>query len=132
MFKTKIIIATFLLLGALVAAALGVNKSYSFTPPPYDITGTWISNQDPLWKITFTASGERKDYYENLLTDLSTYYITNTCGSQTSSNDSFLKTVDNENNVTCDILNGTYTDENGITTLSITSENGKLYLFTKQ
>jgi len=103
----------------------------SFNTPEEDILGNWISNDDELWRIIFSSDGERKDYYENILVDAYTYSITNSCNEQVLQDELFLKTIDNENDITCNILNGFHKDENGIITLSITSERGILNLFTK-
>jgi hypothetical protein len=118
---TTIVIIAFVSFNAFVVA------------PQNEIVGTWVSNDDELWKITFTLSGERKDFYENLLVETASYQITNTCDNLTrSNNELFLKTSNTNNGVVCDLFNGIHTDSNGIQTLSLTSERGKLYLFTKQ
>lgn len=105
----------------------------SFTIQQSEIVGTWVSNNDTLWKISFSSNGIRKDYYENVLTDTYNYVISNNCGSQILTNELFIKTKDSLNETSCDVLNGIHNEPStGTTTLSITSESGKLYLFTKQ
>jgi hypothetical protein len=124
-----------IVIASLVTVIISLLLSSFMAPPQDDIVGTWISNDDELWKITFTLSGERKDYYENVLVETTSYQIMNTCGSLTrSNNELFLKTIGQmgQNEVVCDLFNGIHTDENGLQTLSLTSERGKLYLFTKQ
>ncbi|WP_156168867.1 hypothetical protein [Kordia jejudonensis] len=92
----------------------------------------WVSNDDNLWKIEFLENNIRKDYYEGVLEDTYTYSLTNTCDTNTSfSNDLFLKTIDSDSDITCDVFNGIHVGNNGITTLSITSEKGSLNLFTR-
>jgi hypothetical protein len=100
-----------------------------------NIIGTWISNEDPLLKVTYTTNGERKDLYENLLSDTYKYSITDSCnGQKLAENYHIFLRLTNllGSDVTCNFINGIHTDSNGIVTLSITSERGKLYLFTKQ
>ncbi len=97
-----------------------------------NILGMWVSNDDNLWKIEFLENNIRKDYYEGVLEDTYTYSLTNTCDTNTSfSNDLFLKTIDSDSDITCDVFNGIHVGNNGITTLSITSEKGSLNLFTR-
>lgn len=110
------------------AQQLGQQNNYAT-----EIVGTWYSNDDPLWKITFTNNGLRKDYYENELTETYSYSISNSCNNQILHGEFFLKTTEESSSISCDILNGFHTDTtNGEITMSITSERGKLYLFTKQ
>jgi len=98
-----------------------------------EIIETWVSDDDNLWKIQFTSNGQRIDYYENIVIDSSNYYITNTCGSYTrTNNELFLKSVDSDNFILCELLNNVHTDEDGVKTLSITTARGKLLSFTKQ
>ena len=98
------------------------------------IVGTWVSNDDPLWKTIYTSNGEKKDYYEDVLISKETYVITTTCNGQTltTTYTLFLKSIDSENNTTCDFINGIHTDSSAVITLSITTDGGKLFLFTKQ
>ncbi|WP_298515160.1 hypothetical protein [uncultured Kordia sp.] len=127
-FKTnKILFSVAMIIGMLIILSFNNNTSSNT-----DIIGTWISNEDNLWKIEFLENNIRKDYYEGDLTDTYTYSLTNTCDTNTSfSNGLFLKTTDTEADVTCDIFNGIHIDTNGTITLSITSERGNLNLFTK-
>ena len=57
----------------------------SYPAPHQDstIVGTWISEEDSSWTLMFTAGNKCFDYYEEALTDSSTYSISNTspqCG----------------------------------------------------
>ncbi len=98
------------------------------------ILGTWISNDEPEYKIEFTNNGLQREYINNKLQqEVYSYKLISTCGNNTrNNNELFLKIFTNENDATCDFLNGIHTDSNGVKTLSITTERGKLYLFTKQ
>lgn len=104
----------------------------SFNTPEEDIIGTWVSNDDVLWKMSFDENGEREDYYENVLNGKYAYYISDSCNGQTLQDEIFLISIDATLDKTCDILNGFHEDSNGVITLSITTERGKLYLFTKE
>ena len=99
------------------------------------IVGTWISNNDSTYKLIFTSDGLQKSYYDNILSSTFSYTITTKCKDQilTTDYDIFLKVIDIDDNETyCHLLNGIHTENNGVKTLSITTERGKLYLFTKQ
>lgn len=100
-----------------------------------EILGSWVSNDDPNHKLVFSQNGSHTVYYNNLLSASYTYSITTQCKSQTlrGNYNIFLKITDTEDNETyCQLLNGIHTDENGVKTLSITIDRGKLYLYTKQ
>jgi len=101
-----------------------------------EIIGTWVSNDEPEYKVLFTSNGLRREYINNdLQLETYQYSIVNSCNGQTLTENYqiFLKITDIEDgNVTCDFLNGIHTDSNGVMTLSITTERGKLYLYTKQ
>ncbi len=99
-----------------------------------NIIGTWISNEESTHKLVFTTNGLQQSYHNNTLSSTLSYSITTQCKLQalTTNYDIFLKVIDLENNeVFCLLLNGIHTDTNGVITLSITSESGKLLLFTK-
>ena len=99
------------------------------------IIGTWMSNDDATYKIIFSNNGDYKSYINNVLSSVFTYEITTQCNGQTLTEnyDIFLKVIDTEDLDTyCHLLNGIHTDANGLTTLSLTSEGGKLWLYTKQ
>ena len=100
-----------------------------------EIIGSWISNDDPTYKLVFTQNGYEKSYYNNTLSSTFTYSITTECNGQTltTNYDIFLRVVDTEDNeIYCHFLNGIHTNQNGVKTLSITTERGKLELYTKQ
>ncbi|MCF6295457.1 MAG: hypothetical protein L3J25_07185 [Flavobacteriaceae bacterium] len=100
-----------------------------------NIIGTWLSNEEPTHKLVFTVNGLQQSYHNNTLSSTFSYSITTQCKLQTltTNYDIFLKVIDLEDNeVFCHLLNGIHTDTNGVITLSITSERGKLYLYTKQ
>ncbi|QMU63669.1 MAG: hypothetical protein GKR88_04805 [Flavobacteriaceae bacterium] len=122
----KLATVSILLLGLIV-------MSFSSNNQQPDVVGTWISNDDNLWKITFTNDGKRKDYYEGELIVTYTYNISSSCGEETLTDEYFIKSEEQDGlGYSCDLINNIYTDSNGEVTLSITSENGKLHLFTKQ
>ncbi len=122
----KYIVILPLILGTLI-----ILNSFTMPPPEDEIIGTWKCNSDELWKITFTESGIRRDYYKGILQNIYQYYITDTCLLQTlQEGQLFLKTVDSDNEVTCDILESVNNNSSGI--LSITSERGDHLLYTKE
>ncbi len=99
------------------------------------IIGTWIHNEDNNVKLVINSMGKIFDYYENILTDTYNYQITTQCSGRTTTANYhiFLKLIDTEDLDTyCHLLNGIHTDAKGLTTLSLTSEGGKLWLYTKQ
>ncbi|QMU63747.1 MAG: hypothetical protein GKR88_05215 [Flavobacteriaceae bacterium] len=112
-------------------------KAQQIQEPNLDskIIGTWIHNEDNNVKLIFSSNGKLYHYYDNALTDTYDYWITTECNGRitTANYDIFLKLTDNEDlDTTCDLLSAIHTDSNGVTTLSITSERGKLHLYTKQ
>ena len=128
--KTNKLIVTALMIVLVLAVGLFTS---AFTTPQEEIIATWVSQDDPLYKIEFTDDGLRKEYYEGILQDTYYYFITNICKGQTLQNEElFLKTVDidTQNEITCDILEAVNNENSGI--LSITTERGKLLLFNKE
>lgn len=125
-----------------IATLLIFALTYSFTNAQVqqpnlasEIIGTWIAEDDPTYKLVFTQNGHMKTYYNNVLSSDFLYSITTQCNGQilTTDYDIFLKLIDTEDNDTaCNFLNGIHTATNGVKTLSITSESGKLTLYTKQ
>ncbi|WP_299116171.1 hypothetical protein [uncultured Winogradskyella sp.] len=98
------------------------------------IIGTWISEDDPDYKIEFTSQGIQKEYVNNeLQEEIYQYSIIPSCGSNSNNGfDVFLKRQTNIIDYTCDIINNIHTDSNGIITLSITTESGQLDRYIKQ
>lgn len=128
---------TFPLLIFMLASFLFNCKAQQIQQPNLEseIIGTWISNDDSTYKIVFTQNGYERSYHNNILSSTFIYSITTQCNGQTltESYDIFLKVVDaDDSEVYCHFLNGIHTDENGVKTLSIRTERGKLELYTKQ
>ncbi|MFC5194552.1 hypothetical protein ACFPH8_04340 [Bizionia hallyeonensis] len=99
-----------------------------------EIIGTWISNDDLDYKIEFTSNGVQKEYIGNVLQDGTyNYALTMSCGSNINNGfDVYLKRDISSNDFVCDVINNIHTDDNGVKTLSITTESGKLEIYTKQ
>lgn len=95
------------------------------------IIGTWIAEEDPSHKIEFTSEGIFKVYIDNKLEkDISKYFISESCGVNTDS--LYLKIFIATDDYVCDSINNIHTDENGITTLSLTTFRGRLEIYRKE
>ena len=112
------------------------NKLYSQTATEIKnkLIGTWILNDNSSGavKVIFDVNNFQKLYRDNLLTSTETFIITVTCDNETLNNGQFfLKTIDEDGFETCEVIEA-LSEENGITTLSLSNYRGNLALFTKQ
>ncbi len=124
----KIIAILPLILGTLI-----ILNSFTIPPPEDEIIGAWVLESDNLSKMTCDEYGVMKNYYDDELINTLQYLIAPTCREYTSGGEEvFIKTIDTDGNISCDLLNGFHEDTSGVITLSITSESGKLFLFTKE
>lgn len=98
------------------------------------IIGSWVSNDDSMYKIEFTSSGFQKEYINNQVQQEVYHFelTTDSSGSASSGNDIYLERYTDSSDITCDIFNGIYTDSNGVKIMSIRTERGKLETYTKR
>ncbi|MFI0429956.1 hypothetical protein [Mariniflexile sp. HMF6888] len=112
------------------------SQSERITAYKTKIIGTWLSKDDPEYKIVFTNQGNQLEYVNGQLqTEVYLYSITSSCNSNSNGYDIYLKrrqSIDDLNDNACDIVNNIHTDANGVTILSITNDRGQLELYTKQ
>lgn len=120
-------------------------KFFYSEPPPTDsqyiineradIIGTFISDEDPRWKMVFSLNGKCYNYYDGNLIVTSSYTISNTtpqCGIDVvideSEETSYLSITNDINGISeCYEINGI------TATLSLTAiSTQKVLLFTKQ
>lgn len=86
---------TFLITTAIFTILLSVfNKTKSTFPPETEILGEWVIKDSPQDKYIFYPNGTAKLYYGSTVRFSMTYVLTQTCESQTSTDDFFLKTTD--------------------------------------
>jgi len=100
-----------------------------------NIIGTWTSEDDSNHKIEFTSNSACNIYVNNVLESTFYYILGTTCGTNSNNGyDIFLKLKENNLNTeyTCEVINNISTDSNGIITLSITTERGKLETYIKE
>jgi hypothetical protein len=100
-----------------------------------EIIGIWLSNDDADHKIEFTSSNDYKIFIDDNLEETFKYYLNTSCGSNSNNGfDIFLKIQQNsfDQNYSCHIINNITTTSQGDTILSVTTERGKLELYTKQ
>lgn len=122
------------LLIILLLSVIGFNSHQN-----QEFNGTWISEEDPNWKMVFTQD-ECKWYYENELTENYYFSISNStpqCGYEVpvESTTSYLKFIskDNSNDIICYEINGFAETTPGRKTLSIRAVGrGGHMLFIKQ
>lgn len=127
----KIILIVILLLSYTYSKAQQIQEPNLSTK----IIGTWLAEDDPTQTLVFSMDGHLKIYFNNVLSSDYLYFITTQCKNQTlyANYDIFLKLIDTDDNEEyCELLNAIHTDENGVITLSITSERGQLELYIKQ
>jgi hypothetical protein len=98
------------------------------------IIGIWLSVDDPEYKIEFTNQRVQREYINNQLQEETYQYsISSSCGSNSNNGfDIYLKRQSDLDDYACDVINNISTDSNGIVTLSITTERGKLDIYVKQ
>lgn len=87
----KTIIITIILLAIYSFAIVQLNQEQEA------IIGTWINTETPQWKRVFSADGKSYDYYNNVLSNTYTYYITNEQSRNGKLTVSFLKLVNLKN-----------------------------------
>ena len=99
-----------------------------------EIIGTWVSETDANYKIEFTTSNVQKEYIDNVVQAETNFFaIESSCGTHTNNGfDIYLKRSSSYTDFVCDVINNINTDQNGETTLSITTERGKLEVYVKQ
>lgn len=97
------------------------------------LIGTWVLNSSSSVKVVFDVNNIEKIYQDNELKSTYTFIISETCDNETLSNGQFfIKTIAQNNEyVMCDIIEA-LSEENGVMTLSLTSDGGRHSLFTKQ
>jgi hypothetical protein len=128
--KLKLILV--LTLG-LTVACKGQSLQERFNDYKTSIIGTWISEEDSSNKIQFLSNNILKIYVDNNLENTIEYELNTFCGTNSNKEyDVFLKIKIDLTNYNCDIINNIITDSSGKTTLSITTERGKLELYIKQ
>ena len=98
------------------------------------IVGIWVSEDDSEYKIEFTNQGVQREYINNELQEETYQYsISSSCGSNSNNGfDIYLKRHLNSDDYVCYVINNISTDSNGVVTLSITTERGKLDIYVKQ
>jgi len=98
-----------------------------------DIVGTWVSEDDPSWKVVFTTDNLYCQYYEGNVIEKGLYTISNTIPQTepnipTGDDISYLKLVDSDRDVEFYEINGVGADNLSITWI----ENGNLIVFDRQ
>lgn len=101
-----------------------------------EIIGTWVSQDDPSYRMEFTNQGKQREYIDGQLQkEEYVYSIETSCNSNSNNGfDIYLKrrqTSDDLNDYACDIINNLTTDASSICILSITNDRGQLELYTK-
>lgn len=99
-----------------------------------EILGVWLSEDDPNHKIEFTSNNDYNIFIENNLEETFMYSLDKSCGSNSNNDfDIFLKIQQNsfDQNYSCHVINNITTTSQGDTILSITTEKGKLEIYTK-
>jgi|ABSN01.1.fsa_nt_gi hypothetical protein len=113
-----------------------VTKTYSQDPKEKiknDLIGAWVLDDDSSIRIVYDVNNNKKIYLDNILLDTDKYTITETCETETLNNGQyFIKSIDSEGEYAgCEIIEA-LSEENGVITLSLTSDRGQHQLLTKQ
>lgn len=94
------------------------------------IIGTWKAKEDVLHKLEFLSDGSLKTYYDGELISNDSYSIKITCDGETMGDERiFLQTVNEYGDIACMTLEAVDEDTNSI--LSMTTDRGNLYVYTK-
>ncbi|MFK7749912.1 MAG: hypothetical protein AB8B65_16080 [Kordia sp.] len=102
-----------------------------------EIIGIWQSQDDPNYKVEYTKSGKMKEYIiGEKEVYIQSYLLKISCGkiNPPHAYNIYLKmyeTQEEKEDHFCGSINNIHKDGKGIITLSITSERGKLELYTK-
>lgn len=94
-----------------------------------EIIGTWESDDELGHKLEFTLNGRLKIYSENELVGSMDYAVAISCNGNTMSDGRIYLKLDENGDIGCDTLEAVNRNNSNI--LSITTEQGKLELYTK-
>jgi len=96
--------------------------------PQQRIIGTWVSEDDSSYRVTFNSSNQRLEYYDNQFKGMDSYSISHSCGADSDPKFYFLKITDQDGDNYCFEINGVNANNSGILSLTsmLNGSNNKL------
>lgn len=103
----------------------------SFVMPKKEIIGTWVSKENPNYRLEFSENGICRDYYGGNVDKKYVYSISTTCGDNSAYRSLFIKIADQEGFFSkCYELKSVNKDNDGMLIIADT-EKDEEYYYTK-
>lgn len=128
--KEHIIVSFLVIISLSYKSKAQTNLESTLEDYQHEILGEWVLENHPDTKIKFTANGEIKKYYDNILDATDQYEITNTCDDVNQSDVYILKIIDQDGDSFCSFIEGL--NFNGSNMMSLMTFNqGKIVVYVR-